>query len=85
MQQLRGACLMLMPGRDRQPLPEQLEALRQQIASLPTRERRALLGAVWADNLRRNDARHQECYERAERERNRKRPDSRQMRLEGAA
>lgn len=34
---------------------------------------------------RRNDERHERAYERHERERNRRRPDPRQMRLESVA
>ena len=76
---------MRMPGIDAKPLPDHLEALRHEINGLPESERKALMGRLWGDRLRANDARHEANYQRAERERNRLRPDPRQMRLDGAA
>lgn len=75
---------MRMPGIDAQALPEHLEAIRQQIASLPEPERRSLMQRVNSDTLRRNDRRHAMCAERAERAMSR-RVDPRQMRLENVA
>ena len=75
---------MRMPGIDAQALAPHLEAIRQQIASLPEPERRSLMQRVNSDTLRRNDRRHAMCAERADREMSR-RVDPRQMRLEGAA
>lgn len=76
---------MQMPGIVLPPLADHLQALRDTINSLPDADRKALMGRLWGDTIRRNDARAQEHYERAERERNIRRPDPRQMRLEGAA
>lgn len=75
---------MRMPGIDAQALPEHLEIIRVQIASLPEPERRALMQRVNSDRMRANDRRHAANAERAEREMSR-RVDPRQMRLEGAA
>lgn len=72
---------MRMPQTSLQPLPDHLEAIRQQVNALPDDERRALMGRLWSDTVRRNDARAQAAYERAEKLRNRKPVDSRQLRL----
>lgn len=71
----------MMPGIDPVNLPDHLEAIRKEINALSDTERKALMGRIWGDTVRRNDARDQEAYERAERERSRKRPDSRQLAL----
>lgn len=76
---------MRMPTITLPPLPDHLQALRDEINTLSDEDRKALMGRLWGDTVRRNDVREQERYERAERERNRRRPDPRQMRLDGAA
>lgn len=76
---------MRMPGIVLPPLAAHLQALRETVNSLPDADRKALMGRLWGDTIRANDARHQAHYERAERERNRKRPDPRQIRLENVA
>lgn len=75
---------MRMPGIDAQALPEHLETIRQQIASLPEHERRSLLQRVNSDRMRANDMRHAEMTNRFDRQMSR-RVDPRQMRLEGVA
>ncbi len=75
---------MRMPGIDAQALAPHLEAIRQQIASLPEQERRSLLQRINSDRMRANDMRHAEMANRFDREMSR-RVDPRQMRLEGAA
>lgn len=81
---------MRMPQYVAAPLPSHLEAIRAQIAMLPTDERRQLQQALNRDTLRRNDRDHRAHAERAEREtrlrdRDRKRAATGQLRLEGAA
>lgn len=51
------------------PLPDDLEALRQQIANLPDDERRLLLGRLHGDSIRRNDERHAQYAVLADRQR----------------
>jgi hypothetical protein len=76
---------MRLPSITLPPLPAPLQALRDEINGLPDEDRKALMGRLWGDTIRRNDQRHQLAYERAERERNRRRPDPRQLRLENVA
>ena len=76
---------MRMPQTSLQPLSDHLEAIRQQVNALPDEDRKAVMGRLWGDTVRRNDARAQEAYERAEKQRNRKPVDSRQLSLEDAA
>ncbi|MCC7369671.1 MAG: hypothetical protein IT306_14675 [Chloroflexi bacterium] len=51
------------------PLPDDLEALRQQIANLPDDQRRLLLGRLHGDSIRRNDERHAQFAVEADRQR----------------
>jgi len=76
---------MRMPGIALPPLPEHLEDIRAAVAALTDYERRLLMPAIGNDNIRRNSERHAEIASRVDRERNRRRPDTRQLRLEGAA
>lgn len=72
--------LMRMPGMAREPLPDQLEQIRQMISALPRNERRQLMRAVNADVMRANDARHNACADAADREMQRR---TDQIRAEG--
>lgn len=60
---------MRLPQTSLPPLAPPLEALRQQINALPTDDRKAVMGRMWGDTIRLNDARDQERYEMAERAR----------------
>lgn len=51
------------------PLPDDLEALRQQINSLPDEDRKALVGRLTSDKMRSNDERHAQYAVEAERAR----------------
>ncbi len=76
---------MLMPQATRPPLTPQCEAIRQAVAALPDHERSHLLHQLTNDQIRRHDALNLERAERFDRERKGRRPDPRQLRLEGAA
>lgn len=43
---------MRMPGIDAKPLPDHLEALRDEINGLPESDRRTLMGRLWGDTIR---------------------------------